>query len=152
MFICWDHMNPCWRKMSCVSKIMLMWLSVFFTEQVHCQNYISSGAGPAHQANSGVCPVGCRVRRFTVQWEEYSSTQSSGCKEISAEGRRVTGVEEDFGSKHKGSRGGVMVEGKGEGRRRGGGGESASLSFVVQMLLGTVMAEEASWLVGWFKL
>lgn len=38
-------------------------------------------------------------------------------------GRQVTGVEGDFGSEHKGKRGGVAVEGKGrEGEGRGGGG------------------------------
>lgn len=47
-------------------------------------------------------------------------------KEISAKGRRVAGVEGDFGSEHKGSRGGVTVEGMGsEGEGEGGVDESA---------------------------
>lgn len=56
------------------------------------------------------CPVGWRG--VSVQWE-VALEQSNGHKEISAEGRKVTGVEGDFGSEHKGRRGGVTVEGKG---------------------------------------
>ena len=56
------------------------------------------------------------------------------------QGRWVAGAEGDFGSEHKGSRGGVTGEGKG---REEEGGLMNQLSFVVQMLLETVTAHEA---------
>lgn len=58
--------------------------------------------------------------------------------------RRVTGVGGGSrGPKHKGSGGGVRVEGKGS-KGKGRTNESASLSFVVQMLAATVGAGRGS--------
>lgn len=61
-----------------------------------------------------------------------TSTQSSGCKEITANGRQVTGVEGDFGFQHKGKRGGVTVEGKGR-EGEGCGGEAVGWGVMNQL-------------------
>lgn len=95
-----------------------------------------------------MCPAGCRVWGSPCRERYRWGSQSDGHKEISAEGRRVTGVAGDFGSKHKDKRGGVTEEGKGSKGGEEVGCESV-VSFVVQMLLETVTAKVAcDWWAG----